>query len=1131
MNKRIFSVFLCIILILGFIVSIGAEGNFTNHDSERNPVNSSVQEKDQDHSETIQENSQRINEDVKYIQLEQIIEENISQNFQKSESTPPKNNSIVLKENESQKTGQEVKEESYESSNESLNYSLNESNISGQKEANNFSSTSVEEISEIHSDVRGNTQKEAGADSSSASVSSSFEEDYVSLEGIETKTPTKTLSGENETPEKTLYNYYNEGKKVIEIETYKRVDIQKQEIEKSESEKQIIISSEEHIDDPLRIYVDLSKEAKKEEIEIYWENEGNLEITSQESFKVEYYDEDENGLIDRISWIIPHLSEQTFKIIINLEKIPESSDQIILNVNAPSFSGSINNPIFFNASVNYSGDVNCYLKINEFSPQEFSGNLSNYSLNLPNGTYNWIINCSDISNSSIYSSGSGNFTVNEGFSVSDPDKVYLLNQNNYLIGSLGVVQISSQKNSNIEISIKRPSPHEDYKINLFGNSYNLVLNESVLLVPGQYTIKVNFKEPSANYTIEKNFSVAKAELLFNDGEYGIGENVEINAKINSPLETISFYALNFGDGTSDFLSFPSNPLNKVMYKSYNQAGIYIIKLETIIDGKNFTIQKNGITIIDRGDNSDPDISLIYPSHNSVIANNTIVFEYSAKDNFKIQNCTFRLYNVTGSSEVEFTNVRETKTNLKNDENVKITLTDFDEGEYEWEVECFDNSSNSDYDFNLFKVKYSNSTSSVGSSSNLNSGETYESQYEVEDVMTWINEFLLNENNLGIKEKEALESMGIFNEVEYYKKRLVQIDQYFKENYKYVSDENLREQKNEEYWEEFENIKNSIPLNVEVLDDYEYVKNSIDSDLEEVVSDYLKSTNTVASKGVIKTLAKMNLELQQEISVSVKVKEIRIEYENNTQDLILVVKKIDLKDEDYDQILEVIPKEIAKNVNEINFLVDKQVIKEDPVVEINYDDLNENKEIVYYFEKPLDIKKISKTETILFEDSFQVKRGLTGFFAFDIPDGNPIYFALALLLAICVIILFLFAFRKMRRQNWKREPNVAKVFDLLGQINRYISEKDLERAREGYHELKKVYPVLPEKTKTYFYKRISEVLVEIDKRDIFGLVREYEEAKRHWNKEDCIRIYKDIKKVYERLPDKYRKKIYERITRY
>jgi len=580
-----------------------------------------------------------------------------------------------------------------------------------------------------------------------------------------------------------------------------------------------------------------------------------------------------------------------------------------------------------------------------------------------------------------------------------------------------------------------------------------------------------------------------------------------------------------------------NNLDLTFQQDYQNPGIKTLNASIQIQGGNFfLIQKNGINVIDTKDTTKPEIDLIYPVHNGEVYNETIKFRYSASDNIKIQNCTFRLYDLSGSSEEEITSVKKTITLINNDEEIEIPLKDFEEKEYEWMVECFDNSSNKEYDFNVFEVILSNSSSSTNSDNKtfLSSSQnvSYENKEEIEEITSKINEFLINEEDLGVKEKEALEDLGILDNIQYYKKRLVQIGQYFVENYKYVSTEELREQKNEEYLIELENIKNSIPLNVRVIEDYEYVKNSIEIELDEVINDYLKSTNTVASKGLINSLSKFNLELQQQISVSANVKNLEIEYENDTKNLILVVKTIEIKDENYNQILEILPKDIAENSKEITFLVDNQIIKEDPIFEILSGDLTEDNKLIYYIEKDLDIKKFSKTETILFEDSVNVNSKVTGLFILNIiPDADPVYFALAFILIIFLIILVIFIFRVLRIRNWKKEPNVVKMFDLIGQITKFIGEKDLERARENYHELQRIYPVLPVKTKPYFYKKIKELLLEIDKRDIFALVREYEEAKKHWKKEDCIRIYNDIKKVYERLPEKYRKKVYERINKY
>ncbi len=184
-------------------------------------------------------------------------------------------------------------------------------------------------------------------------------------------------------------------------------------------------------------------------------------------------------------------------------------------------------------------------------------------------------------------------------------------------------------------------------------------------------------------------------------------------------------------------------------------------------------------------------------------------------------------------------------------------------------------------------------------------------------------------------------MGISDDISFYKKRLLQIDQYFKENYKYVESESLKIKKEAEYLKEFENIKNKIPKNIEILDSFEYVKNSVEIDMEEVVKDYMESTNTQISKGFAKKLAQMNLKLQQEISVEANIKSVEIEYANETKKFVLVKKKINLKNSEHDQILEIIPKKIVEDADEVVFLVDNEIIKQDPIFEVLKEDLTED----------------------------------------------------------------------------------------------------------------------------------------------------------------------------------------------
>jgi len=88
--------------------------------------------------------------------------------------------------------------------------------------------------------------------------------------------------------------------------------------------------------------------------------------------------------------------------------------------------------------------------------------------------------------------------------------------------------------------------------------------------------------------------------------------------------------------------------------------------------------------------------LLDPSDGEKIKENKITFSYRAKDNVKIQNCTFQLYNYSkGWEELDY---ETTKSNIENDEVVEIKLQDFKEGDYNWYVFCCDNSSNCNNEF-------------------------------------------------------------------------------------------------------------------------------------------------------------------------------------------------------------------------------------------------------------------------------------------------------------------------------------------------------------------------------------------------------------------------------------------------
>lgn len=1027
-----------------------------------------------------------------------------------------------------------------------LNYSENKTSVEDIL-VNDSLSTSLEDVLNSSNRSLNDSSSDFKKDNFVNSDNSNKEAEYLPLkndslkdEPVKNENLLKDYSENNSEnlSENVVYTSLQvQGKKEIDIGEYDGMKITKDELEKSDVEKEVILSSEDHFEGYLRVYTSLTQESETENIKIYWKNQEDLEITNLKEFEVEYYDEDQNGIIDRVSWIVPHLSEQIFRVVINLNSSNESEESLFLNVSGPI--GNVRNPILFSIGVNYSRGFNCSLQIGGTFGEYFNSNTE-YELNLPNGNYTWGVVCIDPLNASLTNTSLGSFSINENFYSSlNEGKLYFLDLIQNKIQNPGTITINSSNPSNFSVQIIKNSNEVIYNKNYL-NSFSLVMNETILNSAGNYSLKVRFNESAPDYVILTNFSVASANLLLNATSIKEGESVKITANVNSPFKKINSALLSYGDGSSntDYYSLNSLQFNNIFTKKYVQKGNYSPKLSLIIGGESFEIQKNGLNVTEitnPKDNDEPEITLYTPESKEIISGNSVNFSYKASDNVKIANCTFKLYEgcaslnscTTSESNLIFPVNTQQRTiannySVQNNKEVSVKLQDFEEGFYKWIVECYDNSSNYNWETEIFQISL-NETSKVITTD-------YEYKEEVEELKELADNFISFDFNL--EEKEVLEDLNILNDTKYYKKRLLDIQEFFQENYKYVSTETLKERKTKEYITELEKIKTSIPLSISIKEDYEYIKNSVDSDFKTIVENYLYSTNTQLSKSSLRKLEELNRQIQNEISVSVELKEVEIEYPDETKKLIFVKKKITLESDSYNDILEIIPKEVVKNKEDIIFVTNSEKVGENNFFKINYNDLKEG-EVIYYITESVPLKDLEKTETILFqEDLTGGETRVTGFFVLNELSANmTIYIAIAFILLIILLAIIPIVIKKFRMIGWKKEPNVVRVMYLIEEVNRLLKEKEVEKARENYYKIKEIYPVLPYKTKPYFYKKISEMLIKIDKKDIFGLVKEYQEAKKRWDKENIMRLYEDIKKIYKRLPEKDRKRVYDIINGY
>lgn len=968
--------------------------------------------------------------------------------------------------------------------------------------------------------------------------------DKINNESEQTAEKTESNEESNEIVPVTVYK--DNG--IIEVEYFDEenstLTIEKEDRLISETEMQVTISSNEHFEDELRVYASLPIESNKENINIFWKEEKE-NLVGKSEYHMIYYDENDNGLIDRISWIVPHLSEQTFNIIIiPSETNVNSSSTIIINVLSPVANQITNatNPITFNFSVDYSSPQNldCSLVVNGSLVLNATKNNFSFEDNLDNGNYNWNIFCQDVTNASINATTGGVIYIHETVpAITINSTIYSTKENVYF-------SVNALHGNNLTATLVGPSGSiiNTKPISIGQNSFN----SSNISTAGGYSIFVtsyNLSNPLESERI--NFSVASIEAIGLVTSITTTQNASTKLEISSPTQSINWITIDYnGDGIiDDSPSTIGNSFSSTLKRIYPAAGNYTQKFKVSINNRVFELNSNIISVTSTQDTESPKITFISPDNEDILRNTTVEFKYRVTDNVKINNCTLRVYNASVSTYNSWglqglvfpltstDNTTAVKTNIINNTEITTTLINFDNRSYSWEVGCYDNSSNYYEDSNYFSVNTQTIISIQNNTNTTNQSiaETYEYESEVKEMISRINNFMEKEKTMPSEEKQVIEDLNFINELKSDKNRLTQIDQDFKFNLKYITNPSLKEDKIAELIADIKEFRGNIPYALEVTDSKEYVKNSVDTDFKKLIPEYLNATHTKIDSKNIKNMITNNLELQNSIVINTIARKVSIDYSNGTREIILVSKELDYKgNATNNKVLEIFPEDMFLQPTEYKFITEKKDIISNQVFEFDLKKLTDKK-IIYYLESKVSLDDINKIETVLFSDSVVVRGSMfTGLAIGNVFEESISLIGLFLgILILTLLILIVVIINKMRIVSWKREPNVRRMFELIEESRRKIRNNELETAKVNYEKMRQIYPVLPRHTKPYLYTQIKVIENAIDKRDILNLLREYESAKREFRKEDAIEIYSKISKIYLKLPKEIRTKVYTELA--
>ena len=905
--------------------------------------------------------------------------------------------------------------------------------------------------------------------------------------------------------------------------------IQKQDIIENSTSKEVVISSPVHVEHPLTVYTDIPEiyPNQTSSVKIFWENE-NLSIAP-----TGFYDTNGNGMYNRISWIVPHLSTQIFQVNVNLGSMANSTSQsIILNVTAPKNGTIVSDPVNFSISVNYTGynnlTCNLYVLNGSTSYQQITINQTGYNfapISLQNGEHNWSVDCSD-TNNSAKASANGYFSVNQRYSVSSGlPPLYVIDQNYNLVG-----------NPNTTVNINSNGSMPDLKL-YRGNSslYDFLSypNSTFNVAPyinqeGDYNLSIIF--PGGN-TTSVAFSVAQANITENESQINAGDSLGINVNVLYPssmsLSSPVPISMNFGDGSPQTFG-QSNPSTFVHQYS---SGNYTVSSSIYFSGiqNPFTVT---LPISVGGGPSAPLINIENPANNQVISGGSAVtnFTYSLSPVADINNCTASVYGpaalISGGTNYPLAISSSDMVNTTQNPDVSFPLTQFDNGTYYWNVECADtiypniNSSSSNYYFIV-----GSGNSSLYSSAIVNN--SYPQQPQVELALSELNNFTSAEQTYSLDQMNALNDLGISANLTYFAKRLAQIDQDLSTNVNYITDPVKKAQTISSETAEIQDIVNSIPQNLTVSQSTEFIKNSITTPLDQIVKTYARNNSLPMSNYQVGQLAQLNFNIQKYITVDTSVKQVQIAYANSTQDMTLVSQQVNITNSSFNTIIEAIPANISSNVV---FLTPATPIG-NSMYEISADSPSWNGQIVYYFTPSLnDINEVKQADAVLFENVAVSSSGLTGFVIQSLGSGfSPWYYPVILALLMIFIYTGRKTTMKVRLSGWKKEENVNRVLENIERARKALKdENNVEVAKEAYHRIKQVFALTPAGFRKRSMEEIEKIRKGIDRREIISFVKEYEKARLQGRENDARVLYGEIKRTYRRLPKADQEKVYKKM---
>ncbi len=791
----------------------------------------------------------------------------------------------------------------------------------------------------------------------------------------------------------------------------------------------------------------------------------------------------------------------------------------------------------FTATDNFAGQFTCDLFAKDSKFEDIlvdSAKTQTISLvGLENGSYNWNVSCTDLAGNSAASEEKTFFIdTNQNFSMT-------LNKEEFGIGEEGYYIITAPYNAETTLLVTDPQGDTFFR-HYTDNTYPVIDKIDFTSKPGSYSIEAVLIHNNGVKTINKEFTVVNsfsAGVRINKNEVGPGEEITLRGSSEGGIGEIS-YEWDFGD--------ESTASGREVSHSYSETGTYNIKLTLRDEAENeasevksvkvknahnleVTVRnlqeeaQSGASVFIDGEKKETDsegtmsisvlegfvdILVIHPGYKTLseeieVTQDTSV-TYYIEDVFNNASAA-NSSGISGSGEQKIGPEQQGQQQEAGAEQQQNSVQSIDEGD--------------------------------------SAEEKTEFQQKIDELSERITDALYS---IGNKDKSHLDTMSdldIENKLQEAKKNLLRARRDIV-TVNFIRDEEDRSQRKIDIETSVEEIEQRTITDIVITNSEEYDTKPGKEESRELLKKYFEITQSKSSKGIIDANADL-----QDLFFSVRsVKNAELAYLSGEKEQVTIIRTdytlTGGKEETAQDliIVESIPKKIAKDSAEIEFLSPHQVLEADPIIQY---DPSKISSYTYYIKKEINPDETKSITAVVINPLVKEKKSgfdITGFAIFSTISGieNPVLVIQISLIILLLVIYVCYEFEilvKIKQSDilYKLSPvswiltminkDRGAIRKLMKKAESEISKEELQQAEDTYHDMIRIYnDKLSSDLRKKTIDKISRIYNELLVHRIKKKAKEIEEGLAKNNRSQAKKTYNELQDLYTQLPKSWKKQV-------